>query len=70
MKKYYQKMKINHILTLKNNVKRGTKKSQNFIKKFKILNIRNVKGKKSCGKVENFLQQAIQGRYYIGTMCH
>ena len=55
---------------MKSNVKRGTKQNQNFIKKKKSI-IRNVKKrKKSCDKVENFLQQVKQGHYYICTIYH
>ena len=62
-KKIIKKWSTNKILKLKNNVKRGTKKIVNFIKKIKKSGIKNFKKRKK------FLQQVKQG-YYICTICH
>ena len=43
MKKDYQKMKYQLNPEIKNNIKKGTKNIENFIKKFKKINIINVK---------------------------
>ena len=71
LKKIIKKWGTNQIVKLKNNIKRGTEKIQNFIKINQKLRCQKCQEiKRSFDKVENFLQQVKRGPYYICTICH
>ena len=54
----------------KNNIKRGTKKIQNFVKKEQKMRYKKCKENKKHDTLENFLKQVKKGPYYVCRISH